>query len=207
MKGKMPFSLLLLLITASCSNSGGPLSALHSKWKLLMGDQDEMLAKESEFVSLENDDLQGKLAEATIPQPKEIPGGPGSGIPSLDQFRKAMAELAQIFQNVYFNTDDYILRRSEYLHIINKIADHMKKNPKMYVSIGGHCDERGSEAYNLALGTRRSNSVRSLLVQRGVDAERIHTISFGKEQPLDIGHSPTSWTRNRRVEFRIYEKP
>lgn len=210
-KGGIVF--LLCILSASCSYLGSPISALHSKWKELMGDQEEMLASsgfaedlEEEFIALKEDDLQGKFAETAIPQPKEIPGMPGSHLPSLDQFKKATAELAKIFQNVYFNTDDYALRRSEYLHIINSIADYMKRNSKIYISVGGHCDERGSEAYNLALGTRRSNSVRALLIQRGVDSHRIHSISFGKEHPVDLRHNATAWSHNRRVEFKIYKK-
>jgi len=211
--------ILLLLCTLSlltgCSHSTGALSALQSRWeklKTLWGDDtDGMLASEGfygpiddEFIPLEEDDLQMQLADAAIPQPRDIPGA--GNIPSLNQFKKAFSDLAGIFQNVYFNTDDHVLRRPEYTQIIDKAVAYMKKHPNVYISVGGHCDERGSEAYNLALGTRRSNYIRSLIVQRGISPNRVHSISYGKEQPSDQGHNPSSWARNRRTEFRIWEK-
>ena len=82
----------------------------------------------------------------------------------------------------------------------------MKKNPNVYIFVSGHCDERASEAYNLALGTRRANTLRSLLVKKGVNPNHIYTISFGKEMPVDLGHTAEAWSKNRRVEFKIFQK-
>ena len=104
----------IVAILSGCSHGDGPLSALQSRFaklKSLWGnDTDGMLASEGfygpiddEFIPLEEDDLQMQLAESAIPQPKDIPGGPGSNLPSLNQFKRAFADLAQIFQNVYFN--------------------------------------------------------------------------------------------------------
>lgn len=193
------------------------MSALRSKAdkvrSLWGADEDALLASgglrgpdDSDFIPLQESDLQGALADGAIPLPLDEPGAPGSGIPSLDQFRTAMADLAKVFQNVYFDTDDYVLRKSEFVAVIDRISAHLKQHPNMYVAIAGHCDERGSESYNLALGTRRSNYVRSLLIKRGVNPDRVHPVSFGKEQPSDKGHSPASWAKNRRVEFKIYER-
>lgn len=207
----------LLALLGGCSHSTSAMSAIRSKWDIIKSlwgeDTDGMLASEGfygpiddEFIPLEEDDLEMQFAEATVPQPREIPGDPGSSIPSLDQFKRAFADLAQIFQNVYFNTDDHVLRRPEYLQVIDRIATYMKKHTHVYVSVGGHCDERASESYNLALASRRSNYIRSLLVQRGVDGSRVHSVSYGKEQPIDFGHNPAAWARNRRAEFKIYEK-
>lgn len=212
------FSLLVgLSLLTGCSHNSSAMSAIRSQWqnlKNLWGDDTEgMLASEGfygpiedEFIPLEEDDLQMQFAEAAIPQPREVPGDPDSSIPSLNQFKRAFSDLAKVFQNVYFNTDDHVLRRPEYMKIIDGIAAYMKKHPNVYVSVGGHCDERASEAYNLALGTRRSNYVRTLLIQRGISAERVHSASYGKEQPVDFGHNASAWARNRRAEFKIYEK-
>ncbi len=208
--------LLSLALLSGCWHDSSALSALRSKWqelKSLWGDDTEgMLASEGfygpldeEFIPLEEEDLQMQFADAAIPQPKEIPGSPG-GPPSLGQFKRAFADLAEIFQSVYFNTDDHVVRRPEHLEVIDRAAAYLKKHPHVYVSVGGHCDERGSESYNLALGTRRSNYVRSLLIQRGVNPNRVHSVSHGKEQPLNLEHNPSAWARNRRAEFRIYEK-
>lgn len=217
MRLKLFGALLSVILLTGCSHSSSALSSLRTKWQELKNlwgeDTDGMLASEGfygpieeEFIPLEEDDLQMEFADSAIPQPKDVPGSPGSGIPSLGQFKRAFAQLAQIFQNVYFKTDDHVIRRPEYMQVVNRAAVYLKKHPKMYVSVGGHCDERASEAYNLALGTRRSNYIRSLLIQRGVNPNKIHSISHGKEQPVDMGHNPSSWARNRRVEFRIYEK-
>jgi len=211
-----PIALFLILFAlTSCSHPSHMAKSLQTKWKKLKSiwgeDQEGMLASggfygplEEEFIPLEEDDLHMQFAESVIAQPKDVPGE--NGLPSLNQFKKAFAHLAHLFQNVYFNTDDYMLRRPEYLAKIDKMATYLKKHPNTYISVEGHCDERGSEAYNLALGTRRSNYIRSLFAQRGVNPNQVHTISYGKEQPIDLGHNASSWARNRRVEFKLYEK-
>lgn len=217
MKAYLTTLLLSLALLSGCSHNSETISALRSKWEELKGlwgdDTDGMLASEGfygpldeEFIPLEENDLQMQFADAAIPQPREIPGAPGGSLPALNQFKRAFADLAQVFQNVHFNTDDHVIRRPEYIQVVDRAAAYLKKHSNVYVSVDGHCDERGSESYNLALGTRRANYVRSLLVQRGVNPNKIHSISHGKEQPLDVAHNPSSWARNRRVEFRIYEK-
>jgi peptidoglycan-associated lipoprotein len=74
------------------------------------------------------------------------------------------------------------------------------------VQIAGHADERGSVQYNLALGQKRANSVRDLLIALGVDGSRISTVSYGKERPLEFGHDETSWGKNRRGSFIVTAK-
>lgn len=162
--------------------------------------------QEEEYISLKDEDLKRQFTDLSIPQPKEIPGAIGSAVPGIDQFIKPASNLENLFQNLYFNTDEHILRSKEYYKSIANIAEYMKKHPNLYVFIAGHCDERASEAYNLALGTRRANTIRNLLVKRGINANHIYTISFGKEMPADLGHTQESWTKNRRVEFKIFEK-
>ncbi len=210
MKLTLTFLILLALFTGCAPNSSSVVrSQSHKLGGIYEGDADEAMASsgfDSEFMSLEDQDLHMRFADAAIPQPTEIPGAPGSGIPSLDQFKKAMAGLAQIFQNVHFETDEYVLRESQDFQIIERAAAYLKNHHNTYVAVGGHCDERGSEAYNLALGTRRANYVRTLLVQRGVNPNQIHSISYGKEQPEAQGHNPDAWSINRRAEFKIFEK-
>lgn len=212
------FTLLLIslstFILSSCNRDADGSSAMRERMKSLWGDNpDAMLASEGfygprddDFIPLQEQDLKSQFADRAIPQPTSIPGDPGSGIPTLDKFREPLAHLATIFKTVYFNTDDHVLRKPEYFQIIDRIAAYMKSHSEMVISVGGHCDERASEAYNLALGTRRSSFVRSLLVQKGIDPERIHTISYGKEHPTDHSHTAIAWSKNRRVEFKLYEK-
>ena len=73
----------------------------------------------------------------------------------------------------------------------------------MAVTIEGHCDERGTNAYNLALGEKRANAAKDYLVSLGVDGGRITTISYGEEKPFDAGHDETAWTKNRRGHFVV----
>ncbi|CCB88002.1 OmpA family protein [Simkania negevensis] len=161
---------------------------------------------EEEFIPLKDEDLKAQFANFNIPQPAESPGVEGSSIPSIEHFSTPQADLAELFKNVYFNTDEHVLRKKEFYAVVDRIADYMKKNPNVYIFVSGHCDERASEAYNLALGTRRANTLRSLLVKKGVNPNHIYTISFGKEMPADLGHSPEAWSKNRRVEFKIFKK-
>lgn len=208
MKSTLALLILLALATGCGSNQSSIVrSQNHRLGGIYDGDCDTAAAGfDSEFMSLEDEDLHMRFADAAIPQPSDIPGAPGSGIPSLDQFKKALASLAQIFQNVHFNTDEYVIRTPQDFQIIERAAAYLKSNPRTYVALGGHCDERGSEAYNLALGTRRANYIRTLLVQRGVHPNQLHSISYGKEQPEATAHTPEAWSINRRVEFKIYEK-
>lgn len=102
---------------------------------------------------------------------------------------------------VYFGFDDYSLS-STAQSTLGSLADSLKKGGAM-VQIEGHCDERGSIEYNLALGERRANSVKNYLVQVGVDGSRLSTISYGEEKPAAEGHSESTWAKNRRAEFVV----
>ncbi|MBI2812370.1 MAG: OmpA family protein [Candidatus Melainabacteria bacterium] len=163
-------------------------------------------SNDEDFIGLKDDDLRSQFADGAIPQPKNSPGESGSGIPGFEGFHTPTGADAAVFKNVFFNTDDHILRGKDSTSTIERIASYLKSNEKVYLFISGHCDERGPEAYNLSLGARRANYIRSMLVQKGVDPERLHTVSYGKERPADLGHTPESWNKNRRGEFRIYKK-
>jgi peptidoglycan-associated lipoprotein len=103
-------------------------------------------------------------------------------------------------QDIFFDYDKYNIRNDQ-LGIAENDASALKERPTLKMMIEGHCDERGSEKYNLALGDRRANSVKSYLVDHGVPAERIDTVSYGKERPLDLGHNEEAWAKNRRGHF------
>ena len=85
-------------------------------------------------------------------------------------------------------------------------AEIMKKYPAWVVTIEGHCDERGTAEYNLALGERRAVAVKTYLVALGVAPDRLRTVSYGKEFPFDTAHSETAWAQNRRAHFVITSK-
>jgi peptidoglycan-associated lipoprotein len=81
------------------------------------------------------------------------------------------------------------------------VADYLKKNPKAKLQIEGHCDERGTAEYNMALGERRATAVMTYLGSLGVPKAALSTVSFGKEKPLDPGHNEGAWAKNRRAHF------
>jgi peptidoglycan-associated lipoprotein len=82
----------------------------------------------------------------------------------------------------------------------------MKKYPTWVVTIEGHCDERGTAEYNLALGERRAVAVKTYMVALGISPDRLRTVSYGKEFPFDMGHTETAWSKNRRAHFVITSK-
>ncbi len=173
----------------------------------LYRDQNEFLGpEEEEFIPLQEEDLHIAYIDQAIPQSRETPGELGSRIPGIERFIEPTSAEYSVFKTLYFNTNDHTLRSKEYIQIAYQISTYLKQHSEVYLFISGHCDERGSEAYNLALGTRRANHVRTLLVQNGVDPERIFTISYGKDKPAAFGHSPLDWSKNRRADFKIHNQ-
>ncbi len=103
---------------------------------------------------------------------------------------------------IHFDFDKSNIRPDDAGALDQKMAI-LRANPNLTIRIAGHCDERGSDEYNLALGNRRATSAKGYLVNHGIDAGRIETQSFGKERPLDSGHNEEAWSKNRRDEFEI----
>ena len=89
--------------------------------------------------------------------------------------------------------------------ILRKKAEWLRENPKARVTIEGHCDERGTSEYNLALGDRRAYSAKVFLVDLGIEESRLATISYGEERPIDSNSSEAAWAKNRRDHFVIKE--
>ena len=98
----------------------------------------------------------------------------------------------------YFDFDQAIINQGD-LAVLDLHARVLKANPERRVVVEGHCDERGTREYNLALGERRSNAVQSFLEATGVAASRIESVSYGEERPDDPGHTEAAWSRNRRA--------
>jgi peptidoglycan-associated lipoprotein len=106
--------------------------------------------------------------------------------------------------SIYFDFDRSELKAEAQLALKNKAA-WLSKNAGYYVRIEGHCDERGTNEYNLALGERRAKAAKDFLVSLGVSGDRIRTISYGEERPADPGHNEVSWARNRRDDFKLFK--
>ncbi len=109
---------------------------------------------------------------------------------------------AGALKTVHFDYNSAVIR-SDAKTVLKENADFLKANETVEVKIEGHCDERGSVQYNLALGENRAKSVKSYLTALGIAAKRMSTISYGKERPVDFGHDETAWSKNRRGNFVI----
>jgi peptidoglycan-associated lipoprotein len=99
---------------------------------------------------------------------------------------------------VFFDTDQSTVREDG-RQTLNRQAEWLKKYGNYQITVEGHCDERGTREYNLALGERRANAARQYLVAQGIPAARIKTISYGKERPDPVGSDEAAWARNRRA--------
>lgn len=104
-------------------------------------------------------------------------------------------------QRVYFDYDSAVLTPAA-TAVLAKNADYIKQNPNLY-RVEGHCDERGTQEYNLTLGEKRALTVRAYLVRLGVPGDSLFTLSYGKEKPVELGHDENAWTKNRRCEFSV----
>jgi peptidoglycan-associated lipoprotein len=105
-------------------------------------------------------------------------------------------------EHVYFAFDSSALDEMAQETLRQK-AQYLNDNPDMQVTVEGHCDERGTNDYNLALGDRRANSAKGFLVNLGVEASRLTTVSYGEERPLDPRSNEEAWAKNRRAQFVV----
>lgn len=155
-----------------------------------------------------------KKAKVTIPAPGAglfgaEGAGPG-GIPLTEMPEGPFSEpenypdpaAREIFVDVHFDYNKSDIRPGE-RPILEKVAGYMKEHPQLVIKVEGHCDERGSNEYNMALGERRALSIRSYLANLGIAPEKIYTISYGEERPLCTESNESCWTRNRRGHFLL----
>ena len=122
-----------------------------------------------------------------------------------DRLLREQERLAGILKDVLFDFDSYAVSNNE-LPKIEGVSSFMKQDRNVKMVVEGHCDERGTVDYNLALGQKRAESVKSYLIKLGIEPARIRTISYGKELPVETGKSEESWAKNRRAHFKIDQK-
>lgn len=115
-----------------------------------------------------------------------------------EKLGQAASELAQM---IHFEFDSSNLS-AESRQILTRKADILRQYPQIKLIVEGHCDQRGTSEYNLALGERRAQSAAQYLANLGIGADRLSTVSYGKERPLDPGNGQAAWAKNRRDEFR-----
>jgi peptidoglycan-associated lipoprotein len=115
---------------------------------------------------------------------------------------------AEMFKadTVHFDYDSTVIKSGDKSKVAH-VADYLKGNPAEAVEVDGHCDERGTDEYNRALGERRALAIREQLVSGGVEASRVETVSFGRDKPVDTGRSESAHAKNRRGEFILLTAP
>ncbi len=145
--------------------------------------------------------------EAAKPEAKPAPEqGPGnaaqpSGADQKSLQGQALEDKAKSLQKrIYFAFDSSAID-ADNRAIIEANAAYLSANPQAKVTLEGHCDERGTREYNLALGERRAQAVERMLRVLGVAGNRVSTVSYGEEKPVAMGHDESAWRQNRRVEF------
>ncbi|MGE5189199.1 MAG: peptidoglycan-associated lipoprotein Pal [Gemmatimonadota bacterium] len=112
------------------------------------------------------------------------------------------AEWVFVNEHIRFGFDSSLLSE-EARQILRGKAEYLRTNPDVTATVEGHCDDRGTNAYNMALGGRRAESVKGYLVALGIGAGRLSTVSYGEERPVASGHDEASWARNRRAQLMI----
>ncbi|MBU1181968.1 MAG: peptidoglycan-associated lipoprotein Pal [Proteobacteria bacterium] len=127
-----------------------------------------------------------------------------AGYAAEEIMAREKSEATQTFVNedVRFDFDSAVLNNKA-MEILKKKAAYLEKYSGVSAAIEGHCDERGTNEYNLALGERRAESTKEFLNNLGIAASRLKTISYGEEKPLDTGHDQEAWSKNRRAHFVI----
>jgi len=125
----------------------------------------------------------------------------GNGHPGWPEDREALKA-----DTIHFEYDSAVVKPGEHSKV-TAVADYLKSNASNAVKVEGHCDERGTDEYNRSLGERRAQAIREELVKVGVEAGRVDTVSFGRDRPVDTGHSDAAHRKNRRGEFVVLTPP
>jgi peptidoglycan-associated lipoprotein len=126
----------------------------------------------------------------------------GSGSSGIQESRLQDFQASTSLKDIHFKFDKYDLD-TESRTILKGNAEYLKKNPGIHVEIQGHCDERGTNNYNTALGERRAQSTKQYLVSQGVDSSNVHVVSFGEEKPFCFESGESCWYKNRRAHFMV----
>jgi peptidoglycan-associated lipoprotein len=170
-------------MTASCQKK-----QVQSEEALISGQEDAEAARRAEEARQQALAEEERLREEALKEE------------ALQQERVAMAAFQE--DDVFFEYDSAVLT-SDAQDLLKVKAKWLQANPDARVLVEGHCDERGSNEYNLALGDRRAESVKTFLVNMGVSAYRLSTVSYGEEKPVDAGKTEAAYARNRRAHFML----
>ncbi len=137
----------------------------------------------------------------------EVETAPPPPEPEVEEVEEAAVEEVEpvkmpVLNDVFFDFDKATLS-PDAKSILSSNATQLKDAAGMTITLEGHCDERGTRSYNLALGEKRANAAKDFLVSLGVPASQITTVSYGKDKPFDSGHTEAAWAKNRRGHFVV----
>ena len=182
MSGLTIILISILMLTSSClSNKGAKQSG-------------SILATEEGQIT------EGQIAEDQLNE--GVLEESGISASEFTEVSERASELASIFTDINFDYDSFALK-PEAKAVLDNIAETLLNKTALNIMIEGHCDDRGTNEYNLALGQRRAESAKKYLVQLGVSSARIFTISYGEEKPLNANQDEDAWAQNRRDHFMI----
>ena len=175
--GSLLVVVLLMALSSGCSQKATPASASGTQLGASGPSAEEIRAREEE-------ERRRRIAES-----------------QLTSRPTTLAPGAQVLDTIYFEFDQATLSDLAKDTLVRN-AEWLRANPDARVQVEGNADERGTPEYNLALGERRAETVRSYLSSLGIDRSRLVTISYGEERPADSGHGEDAWAKNRRVDFK-----
>ena len=125
----------------------------------------------------------------------------GSSLSSTELYEQKAKEMGVPVARIYFDFDRSEVKSTQ-MTAFEAHAAYMTANTDVMLTIEGHCDERGSKEYNLALGERRAKSVKMALEAKGIDGKRVRIVTYGEDKPANDNHNEAAWSENRRAEFR-----
>jgi peptidoglycan-associated lipoprotein len=194
---KKSFSILILILCIGLIMTGCPKKTVVKEEPTTKKSEEAVKkeAKAEELARIKEEEAkkaQEKEFEKSL-VPKKTPGIEGEVFEST------------LLKDIHFDFDKYDIRPTD-AGILKENAALLVKFPNVKIQIEGHCDERGTVEYNLALGERRANSAKRYLISLGIPEKRISTISYGKERPSDPGHNEEAWAKNRRAHTIILSK-
>lgn len=184
MPGLTIILLSILMLTVSCASNK---SAKKIETTAAAAEEEDQMGEDQ----MGEDQMDGGVLEES-----EISGT------EFKEVSERASELASIFTDINFDYDSFTLK-PEAKAVLDKIAETLLNKTALQVMIEGHCDDRGTNEYNLALGQRRAESAKKYLVQLGVSPKRIFTISYGEEKPINANQDEEAWAENRRDHFMI----
>ncbi len=208
---KKSFSLIVLVLCFGIIISGCPKKTVLKEEPSIQKAEESAAEKERTRLEAEQKEREAREREAARIREEEA-----KQEPAKREFEKSLVAKktpgiegevfeSSLLKDIHFDFDKYDIR-TEDTEILKANADLLMKYPNVKMQIEGHCDERGTTEYNLALGERRANSAKRYLISLGMPNDRISTISYGKERPLDRGHNEETWAKNRRDHFIILSK-